>query len=305
MAQILLKSAGFIFIIILGYCLKRCGFFSPRDYAIPMKLVLNVTLPAAVITSFASYTPDLSLLLCTVLGLGLNWVQLGTACLLSRGKERPSRAVWLNSVPGYNIGAFALPFVQSFLSPASVVACCLFDSGGALMSTGGTYAVSCAIMKDPDGMSLKAIGKKLLSSRPFMTYVIMLVLTMAGISIPQAVVIFISPIANANAFLAMMMIGMMFDLKLEKRVLKDVAGMVAVRMTIAVLASLACYFLLPFDLEIRQAMAIVVFAPVGVACTALTETAGGDPAEAACLNSICMVISIVCIVTLLALFGVL
>ena len=177
MLNILLKSASFVFLIILGYLLKRCRFFGPKDYTIPMKLVLNITLPAAVITSFSSYQFDLSLLLCTLIGFSMNWILLGISFLCSRNRPRASRAVWLNSVPGYNIGAFALPFVQSFFPASGVVACCLFDSGSALMCTGGTYAISSSMLGDKGSMSIKAIVKKLTSSLPFMTYLTMLILS--------------------------------------------------------------------------------------------------------------------------------
>ena len=305
MVQILLKSASFVFLIFLGYILKRVKFFGPRDYGIVMKIVLNITLPMAVITSFASYRPDYTLLLAVLVGFGLNWVLLGFAVVLSRGKKRASRAVWLNSVPGYNIGAFALPFVQSFLPPAGVVACCLFDAGSAIMCTGGTYALTSGMLGESKGLSLREIGKRLLSSRPFLTYVTMLVLTLLGVTIPAGIVSFISPMASANAFLAMFMVGMMFDLKLDREILRDVAGMVALRLAAAVATALGCYFLLPLPLEIRQAMCITVFAPVSVASTAFAERAGGDPGEAACVNSLCILISIVCMVTLLAVFGIL
>ena len=102
--------------MLLGVVLRRRGFFGPKDYVIPMKLVLNITLPAAAITGFASYRPEPKLLLCAVVGFALNWAVLLIAALVSRSKPREIRAVWLNTVPGYNIGAFALPFVQSFLS---------------------------------------------------------------------------------------------------------------------------------------------------------------------------------------------
>lgn len=51
-----------------------------------MKLVLSITLPAAAVTSFASYRPEPSLLLCAAVGFCLNWVVLGIALLCSRGK---------------------------------------------------------------------------------------------------------------------------------------------------------------------------------------------------------------------------
>ena len=133
----------------------------------------------------------------------------------------------------------------------------------------------------------------------------MLVLTLLGVTIPAGIVSFISPMASANAFLAMFMVGMMFDLRLDREILRDVAGMVVLRLAAAVAAALGCYFLLPLPLEIRQALCITVFAPVSVASTAFAERAGGDPGEAACVNSLCILISIVCMVTLLAVFGIL
>lgn len=301
MEQVLLKSSVFLAIMILGGILRSVGLFGPKDYIIPMKLVLNITLPAAVITSFASYRPEPTLVLCAVVGFTFNWLVLGIALLCSRGRPREARAVWLNSTPGYNIGAFALPFVQSFLSPAGVVGCCLFDAGSALMCAGGTFALSGAIL-DGGRISLKRIGKSLLSSRPFLTYAVMLVLSLAGVTIPSGVVNFLSPIASANAFLAMMMVGMMFDVKLNRATVRNVVGMVAVRLSVAAVGIFVC-LQLPFPMEIRQAMAIACAAPVSIASTAFSERAGGDPALAACVSSLTIPISVTVMITMLTIFG--
>lgn len=304
MLQILVKSSSFVAIIILAYLLKRFGLFSPQDYKIVTKLVLNVTLPCGVITSFASYQPDLSLLICTLIGFLMNWLLLGIAFAISRKSSLSSRALWLNCCPGYNIGTFALPFVQSFLSPAGVVACCLFDAGSATMCSGGTYALSCSILGNNGSFSLKQIGGKLIRSVPFVSYVVMLVITILGIAIPQGLVSFIRPVANANAFLAMFMIGLMFDTKVEKSKFREVATILAIRTGLAVAAAMACLFLLPLELPIRQALAITLFAPVSVTSTAYSEKVGADPAEAGCLNSLSIPISIAGMVTLLVIFGV-
>ena len=47
-----------------AYVLKRFGLFGPKDYKIITKLTLNVTLPAAILTSFAAFEADPSLFLC-------------------------------------------------------------------------------------------------------------------------------------------------------------------------------------------------------------------------------------------------
>lgn len=303
MLPILLKSGSFIFFIALGYFLKTVGFFGKEDYKIPVKIVANITLPCSVLVSFAAYQPDLSLLTIVGLGFGMNCLMLLVGYLLSRRKPRNTRAVWLNCTPGYNIGAFAMPFVQSFLSPASLVGACLFDVGNALMCNGTTYAISKNILNGTKGLNLKGIVNTLLRSVPFLAYALMLVITIFHIPIPQRVVDFVAPAANANPFVAMLMVGMMLDLRLEKFQLKDIFGIIGIRFAAGVVASLAFYSLLPLPLEIRQALAILVFAPVSMVSTAFTPNAGGDPAIAACVNSVSILICIPSILTLLILFG--
>lgn len=303
MIPILLKSASLVCFIILGYVLKRVGLFGPEDYRIPVKIVMNITMPCAAIVSFASYRPDLSLLLATVIGFSLNCLMLAAAWFVSRGKERAIRAIWLNCVPGFNIGAFAMPFIQSFLAPASLVGTCLFDTGSALMCNGTTYAISRNLLDGSKGLNLKRIGITLLHSVPFLTYFILLLVTLAKLPIPQGIVNFITPAANANAFMAMLMVGMMLDLNIEKAYLKQMAGILALRYSITIVAAALCYFCLPLPIEIRQALAITVFAPVGMVSTALCVKAGGDPAVAAGTNSLSILISVPCIIGLLVIFG--
>lgn len=305
MAQILLKAAAFVCLIILGYVLKRKGFFAPDNYKILVKIVLNITMPCAAIVSFASYPPDFSLLVVSLLGFGMNCLMLMLAYFASRRSPRNIRAVWLNCVPGFNIGAFAMPFVQSFLSPASLVGTCLFDTGSALMCNGTTYAISRNVLDGTKGLNLKRIGHTLIRSVPFLTYASLLIVTLVGLSIPQAVVNFVTPMSNANAFLAMFMVGMMFDLHIEKALFKDIAGILALRFGVGAIASALFYFCLPLPVEIRQALAIAVFAPASMTSTAFAVTASGDPAVAAGVNSASILICIGCTLSLLAVFGVL
>lgn len=300
MADILLKSASFICLIALGYFLKRKGLFGKTDYKILSKIVLNITLPCATLVSFSKYPPDTSLLLVVFLGFLMNCLMLVIAYFASRGYERPSRAVWLNCVTGYNIGTFALPFVQSFLSPASLVGTCLFNTGNALMCNGTTFAISKNILDGTKGLNLKSIGKTLLHSVPFLTQFSLLIICICGVQIPKEVVTFVTPASNANAFLAMFMIGLMFDLHIERSRIKEISGILAIRYVVAFAAAAAFYCLLPLPLPIRQALAITVLAPVGTVSTALAVNAGGDPAMAASANSISILISIPCMLGLLA-----
>ena len=74
MGQVLLKASAYVFVIVLGYTLKKLHFFKPDDYKLIMKIALNITMPAAVITNFATFDFEVSLLYVTLLALGCNLI---------------------------------------------------------------------------------------------------------------------------------------------------------------------------------------------------------------------------------------
>ena len=301
MLDVLLKAAGFVLAIALAYTLKRVGFFGPKDYQIVSKVVLNVTLPAAVIMSFASFTMDNRLLFVVLLGLGCNLVAILAGRFLAGRRQGAERAFFMINTSGYNIGCFTLPYVQSFLGSFGVVVTCMFDVGNAVMCTGGTYAlVSATTGVGEDKTTVKGTVKKLLSSVPFDIYMLMLLLAVAGVRIPQALVTVATPIGSANGFMAMFMIGLMFDIKLDRAHLGMVAKILGARYALAAGFAALFYFCMPFPLEIRQVLAILVFAPVGSLAPIFTEKCKGDPAVSSMTGSLSIVISIVIITTLLS-----
>ena len=53
MTDILSRAGAFVAIILLGYLLKRIGLFKEEDFGVLSKLLLKVTFPCAIITTFA------------------------------------------------------------------------------------------------------------------------------------------------------------------------------------------------------------------------------------------------------------
>ena len=302
MIEVLLKAGSFVIVIVIGYLLKRFGVFGPKDYKVMTTIAVNVTLPAAVITSFARFERDDSLFLLAVLGFGLNFVMILWGFLASLGKGKEHRAVYMMCSPGYNIGSFTLPFVQNFFGPFGVVATCMFDVGNSLMCTGGSYTIaSAAIEGKKEKGSLVAAFRRLLKSVPFMTYFLMLILMLFHVRIPEPVVSLSSTIAAANGFAAMMMIGMMFRIEFKRSYLKAVWVTLLIRYLCAGTLSAVFYFLTPFSLQIRQVLAIVVFAPVSALAPAFTEKLKGDSGLASFLGSITIVISVAIMTVLITL----
>ena len=295
MAEILMKAGSFIAIIILGYVLRRRGFFKEEDFYVLSRIVLKITLPAAIVTNFTGIDMKPSMLLMSLLGLGGGIILTGMAFLISAGKNGEEKAFNIINLTGYNIGNFTMPFAQSFLGPLGVVATSLFDSGNALVCLGGTYSVAVMAKGEKGRFSIMPIIKTLLSSVPFDAYLLMTVLSLLHLSLPAPMVSFTGIIANGNAFMAMLMLGVGFKMTLDKSRMGKIIQILFIRYSVSIALAAAFYFLLPFELEYRQALAILALSPIASAAPAFTGDLDGDIGLASAVNSISIVISIVLI----------
>ena len=298
MQEILMRAGSFVAIIIVGYVLRKINFFKEGDFQVLSKIVLKITLPASIVYSFSGKEIDPALLALALISLGGGLIYMGLAWLMSRKAGKEQQAFEILNTSGYNIGNFTLPFVQSFLGPAGVIATSLYDVGNAPVCLGGAYSVA-SIVKGEGKFSIKKIAKALSKSVAFDCYVIMVIVCLLHIPVPQIVVNFAEIIANGNAFLAMLMIGVGFKLTGDKKQLGTIVRILAVRYSVAILIALGCYFLLPIPLEMRQALVILSFSPIASAAPAFTGDIKGDVGLSSALNSISIVCSIVFIVGVL------
>lgn len=298
MGDFFIRAGSFIAIIVLGYVLKKVGFFKESDFYVLSKIVIKITLPATIVTSFAGKGIDPSMLTLVLLGFGGGALYM-IAGYLSHLRHTPGeRAFAVLNTQGYNIGTFTLPFIQSFLGPLGVIATSLFDTGNAVLSLGGAYSVA-TMVKNGSGFDLKLIMKTLVRSVPFMTYIIMLLCNLTGISMPSPVLSLAGIIANANSFLAMFMIGVGFKLEGDWSQIGRIVKILALRYGIATVLALIYYFLLPFSLEVRQTLVILAFSPIASAVPPYTAELKEDVGLSSAINSISIIISIIVIISLL------
>ena len=298
MRVILVKAGCYIAIIILGMVLRAVGFFKEADFTVLSKIVVKVTLPAAIISSAAGKEIDPAMLAITALGFGGGVIYMVIGYLLGTRGGKDQQAFCLLNLPGYSIGTFALPFTQSFLGGVGVLTTSLFDVGNAFVCLGGAYGVASAI-KAGHGFDVKRVIKALSRSVPFLAHILVVALNLAKIPLPGAVLSCAGIIGDANAFLAMLMIGVGFKMDLQWDKLGLTLKMLLARYCVAAVLALAFYFLLPFDLEVRQALVILAFSPVGSAVPGFTAELGGDVGLSCSINSLAILISIVITVTLL------
>ena len=298
MEEIILKAGCYIAIIILGFVLRRTDFFDEHAFPVLSKLVIRVTLPAAIIANAVGREIDLGMLVIVLLGFGGGVLYMLFGWLLNRKNSREEQAFHILNIPGYNIGTFALPFTQSFLGSLGMLTTSLFDVGNAFVCLGGAYGVASAV-KDGKGFDMKRILKALGLSVPFLAYIITVSMNLLHIPIPQVLGDLAGIIASANVFLAMLMIGVGFRLDLDFSQIGKIIRILLVRYGVATALALCYYFLLPFDLETRQTLVILAFSPIGSAVPGFTAELKGDVGLSCTVNSLAIVISIVIMVTLL------
>ena len=142
MTDVLTQAGSFVAIIVLGFLLKKFGFFKEEDFTILSKITIRITLPAAIITSFAGREIDPALLTLVLLGFGGGALYILLAFLMNLKAGRVKRAFDILNLPGYNIGTFAMPFIQQFLGPLGVITTSLFDTGNAIICLGGALGIA-------------------------------------------------------------------------------------------------------------------------------------------------------------------
>ena len=298
MLNILMKAGCYIAIIILGIFLRRIGFFKESDFSVLSKIVIRVTLPAALIVNAATREFDPQMLVLALLGFGGGVVYMLCGYLVSRSASKEQQAFDILNHAGYNIGVFVIPFTQGFLGTAGVMTASIFDVGNAFICLGGAYGVAAAI-KDGKGFDFKRVLNALAVSVPFLVHIGTLLMNLLHIPFPVPVVECAGIIANANAFLAMLMIGVGFKLTLEKAKLSRLLRALVIRYGIAALLSLCYWFLLPFDKIVRLTLVILTVSPIGSAVPGFTNDLGGDVGLSCSINSMTILISIITIVVLL------
>lgn len=300
MAAVLTKAGCFVAIIFLGWALRRIGFFKEGDFQVLSKIVLRITLPASIVYSFSGKQIDPSMLLLSVFGFSLGIVYIGIGYLISVGKGKEQKAFSILNISGYNIGNFTMPFAQSFLGPAGVVTTSLFDTGNAFICLGVSYSVA-AMVQRGEKFSIVKILRDLAKSVPFVTYIIMALLALLHVRLPSQAIEFAALLGNANAPMAMLMLGVGFKISGDSSQIHSIVKILTVRYAIANVVSLGCFFLLPAALETRQTLALLAFSPIASAAPAFTSELGGDAGLSSAINSLSIIISLVCIVGVLLL----
>ncbi len=292
----LLQPISFLFIIFFTYFLKRVGLFKTEHAMIVMKIIMNVTLPAVAVSAFADFNGEFSLLFLSLIALAGALGSFFLMFLFTLGMDKERRVYYVISASGYNVGCYGMPIITAFFPSLGSLVCVVFDLGNCMMMASGNYALASVLLKtDGDDAKVRVsdILKRFFSSVPVDVYLVLLVLCLFGITIPQQVADFISPISAANAFICMFMLGLLFTLPTHRSDWKSTFLVLAFRFGVNGGLALLLFHVLPFTLEVRQILVLAMMCPIGTLSPAFIERCHGDGELASFTNSICTIASII------------
>lgn len=300
MAAILLRAFGFLLIIALGQWLKLGGMAKRDDAKLLSAILMNITLPCVILSSVTQLDFSLSLIFPFAIGLGANFATAALGYYRTRGQSLLDRAQAVVQNSGYNIGNFALPFAQSFFPLPAILTILLFDTGNSIMVLRGNYLLGRQVLKTGQS-SFWATTKSLFLSVPLLTYLLTLLLSLLHLQIPQPILDITSIAANANPFIAMLMVGLLVDLKLGRQELRQLWALLGQRLGISVLLALVIFFFLPLALEVKQVLIFCLFTPIAGLSPVHCLNLGIKSPLPANLNSLSIIVALP-IMTLLMIF---
>ena len=303
MEAIFVKAIGFILVILIAFTLKKLRVLDKRDGQTIATIIMNVTLPCALLCNASGITIDLSMILILFIGLFSNMIMLVVSYLLSRRESALVQGYYMINCSGYNIGNFALPFVQTFFPGMGVAYLCMFDVGNSIMCLGGTYAFAGSVASAGDKLTIKTLLKKLFSSIPFDVYILIFVLALLKIQLPGQILSIASFIGAGNGFLAMFMIGLLLEVKINPSEMKMVIKTLFIRLFFGAILMLVVYFLIPIPVLAKKIVVLAMAAPITTVSAVFSRNIGYHKDAPAIASSLSIIISIIVLTVLIMIFA--
>jgi predicted permease len=295
---ILAKALSLVLIVSIGFGMKRLRWVKAEDFSMLSKIVLRVTLPCALATSFNQFEIVPALLGLTLVAFLINIAQQAVGYLQQRHGTAVQRAFGILHGGSYNIGAFALPYLSAFIGPVAIVYASLFDVGSSLATAGVGRSAAHAVARPHVRQTPLSVAKLLFTSPVFDTYLALVVMRLLHFQLPSAVIGFTSLVGAANPFLAMFMIGVGLEVGLPRHRLSTAVRGLITRYVFSIMIATLIWFFLPFEHQVKVVVILVLFAPIAAMVPGFTSEVDGHVGTATFMNSVTILIAIVAMPTL-------
>ena len=304
MVDVLLRSLGFLLVILATFTLKKVGMFRKEDGQFLAKLMVNVTMPCALLSAGKNIEFSPQLLIAFGLGICSNLILIAcglTSASLTR-YDGKTKGIYVINCAGFSVGSFALPFVQYFFDSSILPYLCMFDIGNAIMGLGINNAIGGAVAKTGEKPSVQGTIKNLFSNPPFSVYLIVIFFAILHISLPEGLLTVVSIAGNANAFVTMGMIGLLLEISMPKGDAGKTFQVLLTRLIGQAIVSLLIWFLLPLPEQAKMVLILCIVTPITSVAPVFTKKMVGDSDIPAAANSLSVLIALGIMTALVLIF---
>lgn len=244
-----------IVIILLGFLFKRLKIIAVSAGDVLSKIVLYITLPATVLTVFSEHTINLHLFILPIASIVLSLITFALGYFIVKKIKLDDKDKWtlLVSICGYNIGLFALPFIQQVYGSKGVMTISMFDIGNSFIVFGLAYAVA-FLGSGKENFNLKKLIRKIIFFFPLDIYLLSLLMNFFNIKLGGIINDFIYQLSIPNSFLALFTIGYFLDFNLNKNELKALG----IGMFVKFLPGIILFLLLAFLFDTSQLIVKII-----------------------------------------------
>ena len=304
MVNVLLRSLGFLLVILATFTLKKVGMFRKEDGQFLAKLMMNVTMPCVLLSAGKNIEFSPQLLIAFGLGICSNLILIAcglTSASLTRYDSK-TKGIYVINCAGFNVGSFALPFVQYFFDSSVLSYLCMFDIGNAIMGLGINNTIGGAVAKTGEKPSVQGTIKNLFSNPPFSVYLIVIFFAILHISLPEGLLTVVSIAGNANAFVTMGMIGLLLEISMPKGDAGKTFQVLLTRLIGQAIVSLLIWFLLPLPEQAKMVLILCIVTPITSVAPVFTKKMVGDSDIPAAANSLSIPIALGIMTALVLIF---
>ncbi|MGC8705304.1 MAG: AEC family transporter [Athalassotoga sp.] len=295
------KILSYLAIIAIGYLLKSLKFLDETEGRAFSKIVIYITLPAVIIQAVTSVKLTPALFSLTAFGILTTLTLMIAGFLIFRRSNiaRGTKGSLILTFNGLNLGLFAYPFAQLLWGGKGLAYMSIFDMGNGLMIYTVGYAI--AILFSADAFSTKEIVKKVSTFPPLLAIFAAIILNLSLSSMPDILSEFLGIFSGANAFLALLTIGVFLNFERLKVEFKNMAKAISLKYLIGAALGMTFYFVLRIFEPSNVLMADVVLLSALMPAPLLTllysidkkldpELAGGTVTTTVVVSSIFLLI---------------
>ena len=286
----------------LGFAARALGGVQREDGAALLRLIFNVTLPAVLLTSFATLPITSGASSAAVVAVSVaHALLLGVASFV--WDRRPPRlaALLAGAAQGVNLGLFTYPLVTGIWGDAGLQTVVCFDLFNQVVLLMLCYLAFFTRAAAAPGASAKRAILRRLANPCFVALYGAVLLRATGTAVPATVMSFSASLAAANRPLALLTLGLLLDLRLPREQLANVAAVLGLRLSVSLAVASAAVTLLGGVL-LPTALAVVCVAltsPIAMLTMAYAAEFDCDVSLAAMLVNTSNVVSFVILCAIL------